>query len=221
MANDAGTGATDVGRRIAEQRNKSGLSREEAAERAGMSPGYLAYLETSSAPNPSQATLTRLAAALDAPPEALTGAGMNLPPGQRAAARNAVLEEITLEECKAYVAGGGIGRFLYDDKARGPVALPVNYKMDGDDIVFRTGSEPGSTEGAQLQKVSFDVDHLDDVLSEGWSVLLSGTASVITDERELARAKELDIEPWAGGDRETYIRLVPTQITGKRIRVTG
>ncbi len=83
--------ATDVGRRIAEQRGRAGLSVAEAAERAGMSRGYLAYLESSPAPNPSQATVTRLAAALGAPPDSLTGAGMNVPPGQRDAARNPVL----------------------------------------------------------------------------------------------------------------------------------
>jgi ribosome-binding protein aMBF1 (putative translation factor) len=41
----------DLGRRITEQRGRAGLSREEAAGRAGMAPGYLKYLETSPAPN--------------------------------------------------------------------------------------------------------------------------------------------------------------------------
>lgn len=221
MADDAGAGATDLGRRIAEERARSGLSRDEVAERAGMSAGYLAYLETSSSPNPSQATLTRLAAALDAPPDALSGAGMNMPPGRRDAAKNAVLAELTPEECRRYVAAGGIGRFLYDDKTRGPVALPVNFEMDGDDVVFRTSSDASLADGLHDRRVSFDVDHIDDTLGEGWSVLLSGTASVITDADELARAKALDIRPWADGDRDTYIRLVPSETTGRRIRVTG
>jgi transcriptional regulator with XRE-family HTH domain len=221
MANEADAGATDLGRRISEQRSRAGLSREEVAERAGMSAGYLAYLETSSTPNPSQATLTRLAAALDAPPSALMGAGMNMPPGQRGAAKNAVLAELTPEECVRYIAPGGIGRYLYDDRARGPVAIPVNYKMDGDDVVFRTSSDATIVEGTHHRKVAFDVDHIDDALGEGWSVLLSGTASVISDADELARAGALDIRPWADGDRDTYIRLEPSEITGRRIRVTG
>jgi transcriptional regulator with XRE-family HTH domain len=218
MADDAGTGATDLGRRIAEQRDKARLSREEAAERAGMSPGYLAYLETSSAPNPTQATLTRLAAALGAPPSALTGAGMDLPPGQGGPARHSELEELAPGQCHVYIAAGGVGRFLYDD-TRGPVAVPVNYKMAGNDVIFRTGSTQVAAQGASHKKVSFDVDHLDDALGEGWSVLLTGTASVVTDPGELAEAKALGIEPWAGGDRDTYIRLVPNQVTGRRIRV--
>jgi transcriptional regulator with XRE-family HTH domain len=221
MANDAGAAATDLGRRITEQRSKAGLSRDETAERAGMSTSYLAYLETSSAPNPTHAALTRLAAALDVPPDALSGAGLNLPPGQGGPARNAHLEELTQGECRAFVAAGGVGRFLYDDDTRGPVAIPVNYKMDGDDVVFRTGAGPLVAAGTHNQKVSFDVDHLDDVLGEGWSVLLSGTADVISDPGDLAKAEALGIEPWAGGDRNIYVRLVPNRITGRRIRVTG
>ncbi len=226
MGTDADTGGTDLGRRIAEQRQRAGLTRDKAAELAGMSPEYLAYLESSQMPNPSQASLTRLAAALNTNPSTLSGAGLNMPPGQRGAAKNPVLETLTIDECKAHVAAGGIGRFLFDDPGRGPVAIPVNYKMDGGDVIFRTSGTSGvgaemRVNAALSEKVAFDVDHLDDVLGEGWSVLLSGTARVITDPAELRRAIALGIEPWAGGERDVYIRLTPSQITGRRIRVTG
>lgn len=226
MGTQADTGGTDLGRRIAEQRQRAGLTRDQVAELAGMSPEYLAYLESSPIPSPSRASLTRLAAALDTDPATLSGAGLNLPPGQRGAATNPVLQRLTTQECQAHVAAGGIGRFLFDDPSRGPVAVPVNYKMDGDDVIFRTSGSSGvgadiQVNAALAQRVSFDVDHLDDALGEGWSVLLSGTARVVTDPAELDRVKALDIEPWAGGERDVYVRLVPTEITGRRIRVTG
>jgi len=221
MGNEADSSPTDLGRRIAEQRHRAGLTIDEAAERAGMSPGYLAYLESSSEPNASQASLTRLAAALDAPPSSLSGAGLNLPPGQRSAAHNAVLGDLTTDESRAHIASGGIGRFLFVDADRGPVAVPVNYKMDGTDVVFRTGPDTGVSEGVHQQRVSFDVDHFDDALGEGWSVLLSGAASIITEPADLARVKALGIEPWAGGDRNTYVRFTAHEVTGRRIRVTG
>ncbi|MGO8960477.1 MAG: helix-turn-helix domain-containing protein [Streptosporangiaceae bacterium] len=226
MGIDADTGGTDLGRRIKEQRDRAGLSRDQAAELAGMSPEYLAYLESSPMPNPTHASLTRLAGALKVDPATLSGAGMNLPPGQRGAAKNPVLENLTVEQCIAHVARGGIGRFLFDEPGRGPIAIPVNYKMDGDNVIFRTSGTSGF--GAEMrvnaalgQQVSFDVDHLDDALGEGWSVLLSGAAHIITDPAELDRAKALGIEPWAGGDRDLYVRLTPAEITGRRIRVTG
>jgi transcriptional regulator with XRE-family HTH domain len=221
VSTDADSAGTDLGRRLAERRSRSGMSITDVAERAGMSPGYLAYLESSSSPNPSHATLTRLAAALDTVPESLSGAGMNLPPGQRSAAKNPVLNSLSRDECIQLIARGGIGRFLYDEPGRGPVAVPVNFQMVGDDVVFRTTSEGSVTEGLHGQPISFDVDHFDDALGEGWSVLLSGTASVITDPADLDQARALGIEPWAGGDRHTYVRIAVTEVTGRRIRVTS
>ena len=221
MGNDADSAGTDVGRRVAEQRERVGLTVAQAAERAGMSPEYLAYLESSMAPNPTQATMIRLAAALNTTPGALSGSGQNLPPGQRSAAKGTLLDSLTVAECRRHLAEGGVGRFLFVEPGRGPVAIPVNFRMDGDDVVFRTSSGGSVSAGLHERQVSFDVDHLDDALSEGWSVLLTGEAKAITNPDELARAEGLDIEPWAGGERPIYVRLTPSRITGRRIRASG
>jgi transcriptional regulator with XRE-family HTH domain len=210
----------DLGRRIAEQRDRARLTREEAAEGAGMAASYLEYLETGARPNPSPGDLIRLAAALGTTPAALGGAGINLPPGQRRAAQHPVLETLSVAECRGYLAAGGVGRFLFVAD-RGPVAIPVNYRMLGDDIVFRASGATSVPAGAGQPRVSFDVDHLDDALSEGWSVLVSGHAALITDPAELSRAVALDITPWAGGDRDTFIKIVAREVTGRRIRANA
>ena len=207
----------DLGRRVTEQRHRAGLSRAEAAERAGMAPSYLEFLETSAAPDPGPGALARLAAALGTTISALTGTGMNLPPGQRRATRRPVLEELSPAECRAYLSPGGVGRFLFTAE-RGPVAIPVNYRMLGEDIVFRTGRTGGAAAGAQLPRVSFDVDHIDDALGEGWSVLVSGDAHLVTGPAELEQVTALGISPWAGGERDTYVSLAAREITGRRIR---
>jgi hypothetical protein len=54
--------------------------------------------------------------------------------------------------------------------------------------------------------VSFSVDRVDDALAEGWSVLASGEVAVITDPAGLAGASRLGIEPWAGGQRDVFVR---------------
>jgi nitroimidazol reductase NimA-like FMN-containing flavoprotein (pyridoxamine 5'-phosphate oxidase superfamily) len=221
MANDASIPGADVGTRIAEHRHRAGLSLEEAADRAGMSPEYLGYLESSPDPNPGKGALMRLAAALNTSPEALSGAGMQLPPGQREAAGNAVLTDMTAAECREHLAAGGVGRFLFVEAGRGPVAVPVNFKMDGDDVIFRTSPDDSMVAAAHQRHVSFDVDHIDDARSEGWSVLLTGTARIISDNAELDHLKALHVEPWAGGDRPAYIRLTPAKVTGRRIRTPG
>lgn len=80
---------------------------------------------------------------------------------------------MSAEECPAHLAYGGIGRFLFLAD-RGPVAVPVNFAMLGDDVVFRTDDRTATAGAIGQQKVLFEVDHIDDVLSEGWSVLLRG-----------------------------------------------
>jgi transcriptional regulator with XRE-family HTH domain len=210
---------TDLGRRIREERERTGLSQADAARAAGLSPQYLVYLESNPDSYPTQATLIRLAAALGISVRTLSGAGLNLPPGQRGMATHPVLTDLSLDQCQALIAPGGVGRVLFVEEGRGPVAIPVNYQMDGNDVVFRTGSGAGIGDGIQQVSVSFDVDHIDEALGEGWSVLLTGTASVVTDPAELERASALRIEPWAGGDRPAYVRLRPRQVTGRAIRV--
>jgi transcriptional regulator with XRE-family HTH domain len=221
MTANTAAGGTDLGRRICEQRDRAGLSLAETAERAGLAVEYLAYLESSQDPNPTQATLIQLAAALGTSAGVLSGAGLTLPPGQRGAAKNPVLTSLTAEECSALIAPGGVGRVLFVEPGRGPVAIPVNYRMDGADVVFRTGAGAGIAGSIRQGPVSFDVDHLDEALGEGWSVLVTGTARVITDPSELDRVAALGVEPWAGGERPVYVRLRVRQVTGRAIRVTG
>jgi transcriptional regulator with XRE-family HTH domain len=214
-------GHTDLGRRIREERERTGLSQADVARAAGLSPQYLVYLESNPDPYPTQATLIRIAAALGTSVRRLSGAGLNLPPGQRGAATYPVLADLSPDQCQALIAPGGVGRVLFVEEGRGPVAIPVNYRMDGNDVLFRTGGGAGIGDGIQQASVSFDVDHIDEALGEGWSVLLTGTASVVTDPAELERAAALPIEPWAGGDRPIYVCLRPRQVTGRAIRVRG
>jgi hypothetical protein len=222
MGMSAGTsqGGSDLGRRIQEARSRAGLSRAETSVRAGMAASYLAYLETSPAPDVTKAALTRLAAVLGTTPEALAGAGLGLPPGQRLPGNRPVLQHLSAAQSREHLAAGGIGRFLFVDD-RGPVAVPVNYKMLAGDIVFRTGADTSLAAGAEQGTVSFEVDHLDEALGEGWSVLVSGEAHVVTEPAELQQVRALGITPWAGGDREIYVRIAARDMSGRQIRVSG
>lgn len=123
---------------------------------------------------------------------------------------------MSAEECRTHLAHGGIGRFLFVAD-RGPVAVPVNFAMLGDDVVFRTDDRTAAAGAVGQQKVSFEVDHIDDALNEGWSVLLSGAASILTRPDDLDAAAELGVEPWVSGGRDTYIRLAVEEMTGRRI----
>jgi len=210
-------GRGDLGRRIIEHREHAGLSREEAAQRAGIAESYLRYLEASPAPRPSTGALDRLATALGTTPAALLGAGHAAPPGQSRPADAPPPEPLDAEQCRTLLAGGGIGRFVYVSE-RGPVAAPVNFRMLGPDIVFRTAAGAGLAAASWQARVSFEVDNLDEDLAEGWSVLVSGQAMIVAAPCEVADLIRLDVLPWAGGDRNCYIKIAASEISGRRIR---
>jgi transcriptional regulator with XRE-family HTH domain len=207
----------DLGRRIVERRQKLGMTSEQLAARAGVSPAYLRLLETSASAQPSTACLLRLASALETTIDLIGGGGVTRPPGRGGPHGRTMLKELTTEECTALVAQNGIGRVVFSS-SRGPVALPVNYRVLDGDIVFRTSE--GSSLGSHNHdaEVSFEVDQIDDALTEGWSVLMTCFRKHISSPDELAEIQALDVTPWAGGARDEFVRLVPVIITGRRIR---
>lgn len=63
-----------------------------------------------------------------------------------------------------------------------------------------------------------EIDELDPLTRTGWSVMIQGAANHVDDEQERAAVARAGIEPWAGGERDQYLRIKPTAISGRRIR---
>ncbi|WP_327426088.1 pyridoxamine 5'-phosphate oxidase family protein [Streptomyces sp. NBC_01236] len=214
-ASDGASHAGDIGRRLAAVRRRQGLTQAETARRAKMAPQYLAYLEERSA-DPSLATLIRLAAALGTSVAALRGGGIDLPPGQGQALLDPQLRDLGPEECRAHLATHGLGRVAVSTPG-GPAVVPVNYEVVDNAIVFRTApdSAPAAAVGTE---VAFEVDHVDEAMSQGWSVLAVGPARAVTEPDAVRRlADRAHSKPWAGGERELWVSITPTQLTGRRI----
>ncbi|MGW7363517.1 pyridoxamine 5'-phosphate oxidase family protein [Streptomyces sp. NPDC054841] len=205
----------DIGRRVATERKRQGLTRAETAGRARMAPDYLAYLEEHPA-DPSLATLIRLAAALGTSVAALRGGGIDVPPGQGQALLHPQLRDLSPDECRTLLSTHGVGRVAVSTPD-GPAVVPVNYEVFDDAIAFRTApdSVPAAAVGAD---VAFEVDHLDEATSQGWSVLVVGPAQAVTDPDAVRRlADRAHTEPWAGGEREMWVSIQPTRLSGRRI----
>jgi nitroimidazol reductase NimA-like FMN-containing flavoprotein (pyridoxamine 5'-phosphate oxidase superfamily) len=119
-------------------------------------------------------------------------------------------------ECWRLIALGGIGRIAFS-ASPGPVVLPVSFAVVADTIVIRTGQGTLIQANADDQVV-FEVDHLDEAMREGWSVLVFGQAHQVRHPSELRDLREAAaLWPWPGGEHEAYVRIVPYRITGRRI----
>ncbi|MFF0791616.1 pyridoxamine 5'-phosphate oxidase family protein [Streptomyces spiralis] len=205
----------DFGRRLAAARRRQGLSLEETAGRARMSPQYLAYLEQHPS-EPGITTILRLADALGTTLLALRGGDQEFPPGQGRALLHPRLTDLSRGECRALLSTHGVGRIAFTGPD-GPVAFPVNYDVLGEALYFRStpGSAPVQAVGSD---VAFEVDHLDEAMSQGWSVLAVGRAEVVDDPDMVRRLEERAYsEPWAGGSRLLWVKVPLTRLTGRRI----
>jgi nitroimidazol reductase NimA-like FMN-containing flavoprotein (pyridoxamine 5'-phosphate oxidase superfamily) len=96
-----------------------------------------------------------------------------------------------------------------------PHIFPVNYGLLDDEVVFRTA--PGTKMLAAIleRAVAFETDSTTADIRAGWSVLIVGHATRIVYAPLLERAHQLELQPWAPGDRDYYIKITTDRITGR------
>ena len=134
-----------------------------------------------------------------------------------------VIEELDEAESLRLISPGGIGRIAYGSRF-GPAVLPVNYKWHDGAIVFRTARHSAMDEDLQTGIaggdfiVAFEIDEFDIPGRQGWSVLIQGPAHHVEAETERRSAQQTGVEPWAAGERELFLRVLPHRVTGRRIK---
>ncbi|HLJ99112.1 MAG TPA: pyridoxamine 5'-phosphate oxidase family protein [Streptosporangiaceae bacterium] len=135
----------------------------------------------------------------------------------RPAAHARAMRTLSPAECLGLLEPGGIGRVGFISAGE-VVMLPVNFTVVGKTVVFRTAPNTLLARYADA-RISFEVDDLDLVLREGWSVLVQGHAHRVTDERAVKCLEDgMWLEPWAPGARDVYVRIAATRITGRCIQ---
>ena len=135
----------------------------------------------------------------------------------RSVSRHSGIEVIDADECLQLLAEEEIGRLAVVIGAT-PMILPVNYALDGEAIVFRT--MPGSRLDVGQGHAAFEVDCFDKQRKTGWSVLVTGHLEQVSwyHAKEMERVQQLEVTPWAGGQRNLWLRLRPSFITGRIVR---
>lgn len=122
------------------------------------------------------------------------------------------------DECWSLLRGSVVGRIAISIANR-PDIFPINYVVDHGTVVFRT-AEGTKLAGAVLGTgVAFEVDGLDTLVNEAWSVVVKGRATEIKALHELFDAADLPLFPWLASPKHRFVRIVPEEVTGRRFHV--
>jgi uncharacterized protein len=127
------------------------------------------------------------------------------------------LDELSPAECRQHLRTAQVGRLVFTEGAL-PAVHPVNFLVDGDDVVIRTGPGPKLAAAGRGDVLAFEVDEIDNESRSGWSVLVVGHSSLVVDLDEIAALAAPTCSPCVNGRPEHLIRIAGERITGQRLR---
>lgn len=126
------------------------------------------------------------------------------------------LEVLDRQQCLELLHTVRVGRLVFTEGAL-PAVQPVNFRMHGDDVVFRVAGGEKLAAATSNSVVAFEADELDSDLRTGWSVTVVGRASRIVDVADLVEVAGMWLRPWVEGRRDHFIRISTQRLTGRRL----
>lgn len=125
--------------------------------------------------------------------------------------------ELSQEECLSRLRADAIGRVAMATPL-GPRIVPVNYVVQDTSIVLRTSPDSELATYGPDQPLALEIDRFDKEGQLGWSVVAHGRAARILDPNEIGKIeRSFELASWAEGTRTTYLRLVWSRLTGRRL----
>lgn len=129
--------------------------------------------------------------------------------------------ELDRQECLRLLAQVPIGRIVYTDGAL-PAVLPVNFSLDHDfSVLLRTAAASHLARAVDNAVVAFEADQFDLAARTGWSVIVTGRATLVTDPREYERLSTSGPRSWAPTPDGVFIRIDPELISGRALEDNG
>lgn len=122
------------------------------------------------------------------------------------------------EQCWELLRAVEVGRLAVAENGR-PDIFPINFVVDGDVIVFRTGNGTKLAAAVLSPAVAFEADGYDPVGGVAWSVVVKGRATEIDGLHGLFAALQLPLFPWHASRKDYFVRIDADEITGRRFAV--
>ncbi len=94
--------------------------------------------------------------------------------------------------------------------------FPVNFVTQKRSVLFRTAEGTKLFTTVMNDQVLFEAD--DHTADEGWSVIVRGTARMLTTAEEIHEADRAQLMPWVATTKLRYVRITPEEISARRFR---
>ncbi len=94
--------------------------------------------------------------------------------------------------------------------------FPVNFVVQDGSVLFRTAEGTKLFTTVMNDQVLFEAD--DHTADEGWSVIVRGTARVLTTAEEIREAESSGLIPWVPTVKLRYVRVTPVETSARRFR---
>jgi hypothetical protein len=129
-------------------------------------------------------------------------------------------EILDAAECWRLLAQVPVGRLGIISDGH-PDVFPVNFKVEDNTVVFRTGA------GAKLHaieggdSVALEADTVSAEFGLAWSVIVKGHATIVEHSDVVLDKIGRSLFPWQGISQDHIIRIAPESVTGRRYATTA
>jgi len=127
-------------------------------------------------------------------------------------------EILSASACWAKLRSSAVGRLATCATGK-PDILPINFVVDHDTIVFRTAGGLKLTAATAGADVALEADGYEPETGRAWSVVVKGSAHLITRSYDLIETAELPLIPWHPEAKGHFVRILVTQVSGRAFRV--
>jgi len=127
------------------------------------------------------------------------------------------LEQLNRSEALKLLGSVSLGRLVFTHQAL-PAVRPVNHLVVSESIIVRATTGAAITSAADRNGVvvAYEADEIDSDTRLGWSVIVVGTARLMTDDMAATRYRAR-LRPWIAGAVDDVITISTDLVSGYRL----
>ncbi|WP_338895164.1 pyridoxamine 5'-phosphate oxidase family protein [Streptomyces sp. TG1A-60] len=131
--------------------------------------------------------------------------------------QNDAFRSLDRQECLRLLAKVPVGRVVYTRQAL-PAVLPINFSLDTDaSVLLCTSPDSDLVRAIDGVVVAFEADEFDAATRSGWSVVVTGRATVVTDPAEHERLSQDGPMSWMPLKDAVFVRIESEMVTGREL----